>query len=65
MASAQCPQCRRVKRVPAENPLNRKLVCKCGARFRAYRPLPKTVPVIQIAPAPVVSEPPCAIPVVT
>jgi hypothetical protein len=34
MSTATCPQCGRVKRVPP-NPQNRKLLCKCGMRFRA------------------------------
>jgi len=34
MSTATCPQCGRVKRVPP-NPQGRKLLCKCGMRFRA------------------------------
>ena len=50
MATAQCPQCLRIRRVPA-NPLGRKLVCSCGVKFHPSDPLPKTVPMIQM-PAP-------------
>lgn len=48
MSYAQCPQCGRVKRVPA-NPLGRKLVCSCGVKFRPSDPLLKTVPMIQMS----------------
>jgi len=47
MSYGQCPRCGRVKRVP-ENPLGRKLICSCGAKFRPSDPLPKTVPMIQM-----------------
>jgi hypothetical protein len=51
MSTAKCRQCGRVKRVPVDNPLGRKLICSCGTKFRPSVPLPKTVPVIQLAPA--------------
>jgi len=51
MNTAKCPQCGRVKRIPVHNPLGRKLVCFCGTKFRPALPLPKTVPVIVLAPS--------------